>query len=73
MNSSSSSSCPLGLAPAGANHLRDQIFPCPSILRKISPACLAAVLVSSVCCWSELTSSSIRCSVSPDPLLARDM
>jgi hypothetical protein len=33
--SSSSSSCPLGLAPVRANHLRDQIFPCPPILRKV--------------------------------------
>jgi hypothetical protein len=32
---SSSSSCPLCLAPVGANHLRDQIFPCPPILHKV--------------------------------------
>jgi hypothetical protein len=32
---SSSSSRPIGLSPVGANHLRDQIFPRPPILRKV--------------------------------------
>ena len=33
--SSSSSSCPIGLAPVGANHLRDQILPYSSVLCKM--------------------------------------
>ena len=34
-DSSSSSSCPIGLSPVGANHLRDQIFPRLSVLREV--------------------------------------
>ena len=32
---SSSSSCPIGLAPVGANHLRDQTLPYLSVLCKV--------------------------------------